>query len=69
MLEAQVMALRSLAMPFTVETDACSRGVGIVLAQKSHPISYLGKALGTTTQIMSTYEKELVYCHPSRRRL
>lgn len=58
MLEAPVLALPDFAEPFTVETDACKRGVGAVLAQKGHPIAYLSKALGPTAQTMSTYEKE-----------
>lgn len=58
MLEAPVLALPDFTLPFTVETDACKRGVGAVLAQKGHPIAYLSKALGMTAQTMSTYEKE-----------
>jgi hypothetical protein len=53
-----VLALPDFALPFTVETDACKRGVGAVLTQKGHPIAYLSKALGITDQTMSTYEKE-----------
>jgi hypothetical protein len=58
MLEAPVLALPDFAVPFTVETDACKRGVGAVLSQKGHPVAYLSKALGVTAQTMSTYEKE-----------
>lgn len=58
MLEAPVLAMLDFALPFTMETDACKRGVGAVLAQKGHPIAYLCKALGPTAQTMSTYEKE-----------
>jgi hypothetical protein len=58
MLAAPVLALPDFSIPFTVETDASKRGVGAVLTQKGHPLSYLSKALGPTAQTMSTYEKE-----------
>jgi hypothetical protein len=58
MLEAPVLALPDFQLPFTVETDACKRGVGAVLMQKGHPVAYLSKALGPVAQSMSTYEKE-----------
>ena len=58
MLEAPVLALPNFKLPFTVETDACKRGVGAVLMQAGHPVAYLSKALGPVAQTMSTYEKE-----------
>jgi hypothetical protein len=58
MLEAPVLALPDFSVPFTVETDACKRGVGAVLMQRGHPLAYLSKALGPIAQTMSTYEKE-----------
>ena len=58
LLTAPVLALPDFAVPFTVETDASKRGVGVVLTQKGHPIAYLSKALGPTAQTLSTYEKE-----------
>jgi hypothetical protein len=58
MLEAPVLALPDFSVPFTVETDACKRGVGVVLMQRGHPLAYLSKALGPIAQTMSTYEKE-----------
>jgi hypothetical protein len=58
MLEAPVLALPDFQLPFTVETDACKRGVGAVLMQKGHPIAYLSKSLGPVAHAMSTYEKE-----------
>jgi hypothetical protein len=43
---------------FVIETDACSRGIGAVLLQNSHPIVFLSKALGPKHRGLSTYEKE-----------
>jgi hypothetical protein len=58
MLEAPVLALPDFSVPFTVETDACKRGVGAVLMQRGHALAYVSKALGPIAQTMSTYEKE-----------
>lgn len=58
MLRAPVLALPDFKLPFTVETDACKRGVGAVLMQHGHLVAYLSRALGPTAQTMSTYEKE-----------
>ena len=54
MLQAPVLALPDFSLRFTVETDACKRGVGAVLMQRGHPIAYLSKALGPTAQTLST---------------
>jgi hypothetical protein len=41
-----VLALRNFALPFLIKTDACDTGMGAVLMQAGHPISYMSKALG-----------------------
>ena len=41
-----------------VETNACDMGIGAVLMQDGHPISYLSKPLSVRNQALSTYEKE-----------
>lgn len=55
---APVLALPDFTQKFVVETDACDVGVGAVLMQKGHPISYVSKALGPRNQTLSVYEKE-----------
>jgi hypothetical protein len=53
-----VLALPNFSQPFTVEIDACDKGIGAMLMQHGHPIAYLSKALSPRSQTMSTYEKE-----------
>jgi hypothetical protein len=53
-----VLALPNFSLPFTIETDASSKGIGAVLQQQGHPIAYVSKALGVKAQGLSTYEKE-----------
>lgn len=53
-----VLALPDFSKQFTIETDACDKGIGAVSMQQEHPIAFLSKALGPKSQILSTYEKE-----------
>lgn len=46
MSKTPVLALRNFQETFTVETDACGEGIGVVLMQKGQPMAYLSKALG-----------------------
>nr|XP_043637841.1 uncharacterized protein LOC122608824 [Erigeron canadensis] len=53
-----------LALPYyskvVVETDASTGGVRAVLMQDRHPIAFLSRALSSTQNALSVYEKELL---------
>ena len=44
---------------FILETDASNVGIGVVLMQSRHLISYFSKKLGPRLRAYSTYIKEL----------
>lgn len=58
LVQAPVLALPDFSKPFTVETDASDLGIGAVLMQEGHPISYLSKSFCERNMGLSTYEKE-----------
>jgi hypothetical protein len=43
-----------------VQIDASNAGVGAVLMQDNHPLSYISKSLGPRMRGLSTYKKEYV---------
>jgi hypothetical protein len=45
-------------MPFAIEFDASSLGIGAVPLQDGHPLAFVSKALGSKTKGLSTYENE-----------
>lgn len=45
---------------FVLETDACSRGMGVVLMQNAKPIAYLSKSFNSKNLGFSVYEKEFL---------
>jgi len=57
-MEAPVLAIPDFSKPFVLETDACDYGLGAVLMQEGHPVTYLSKPLCPNNQALSTYEKE-----------
>lgn len=59
MTSTPVLAIPNFSLPFTVETDACSTGVGAVLMQQDRPVAYLSEALGPKHQNLSIYEEFL----------
>ncbi|KAL0355194.1 UNVERIFIED_CONTAM: putative mitochondrial protein [Sesamum radiatum] len=60
MTTASVLAMPDFSQPFVVETDACGKGIGVVLMQGGKPITYLSNALVTKNLGLYTYEKEFL---------
>lgn len=54
-----VLALPDFSQPFIIESDVCGTGIGVVLMQSNHPISFTSKALAPRHLGLSTYEKEM----------
>jgi hypothetical protein len=54
------VALLDFQETFTVETDACQDGIGVVLIQKGQLVAFLSKALGEKHKNLSIYEKEFL---------
>ncbi|KAF5783699.1 putative nucleotidyltransferase, Ribonuclease H [Helianthus annuus] len=57
---APVLTLPDPTQPFVIEADASAGGVGAVLMQNRHPVSFLSKALSPRQNALSVYEKELL---------
>lgn len=55
-----MVALPRFDRGFEVETDASNTGVGAVLLQDGHPLTFFSKALGLRNQGLSAYEKEFM---------
>lgn len=59
LISAPVLAIPKFSIPFEVETNASKGGIGAVLMQVHHPITYISRALGPKWQALLVYEKEL----------
>ena len=59
MVAAPVLHLPDFELEFVIETDASNIGIGAVLMQQGHPISYFSQKLGLRLRVASTYIKEL----------
>jgi hypothetical protein len=55
-----ILAFSDFSKELVIETYACDTGIGVVLSQNGHPISYFSKGLSVTNQKLSTYEKEFL---------
>ena len=58
--QAPVLTLPDFTKTFIVETDTSNGGIGVVLMQGNHPISFISRSLGPKWQQLSIYEKELL---------
>lgn len=55
-----VLALPDFTKQFVVELDVSGIGIGDVLCQEGHPITYLSKALSGRNLDLSIYDKEML---------
>lgn len=55
-----VLRLPNFALPFIIECDASSAGVGAILLQNEHPVAYYSKGFSFSNRYKSTYERELL---------
>ena len=60
MCTTHVLAMPDFFEPFTIESDACDNGLGVVLLQDEHPIAFTSKSLSGKNLATSTYEKEMM---------
>jgi len=55
-----VLAMPDFFKTLTIQSDACSNGLGAILLQDEHPIAFTSKALSGKHLVLSTYEKEMM---------
>lgn len=60
MCSTPVLAIPDFTKPFCIETDVCDVGIGAVLTQEGHPVTYYSKALATVNQRLFVYKKEFL---------
>ena len=55
-----ILDMPDFSKTFTIESDACDNGLGVVLLQDEHPIAFTNKSLSSKNLSASTYEKEMM---------
>lgn len=55
-----MLALPDFTKEFVIETDACGHGIGVVLMQDEHHISYISNALSPKHLTFSVYQNEML---------
>jgi len=55
-----ILTVPDFSKTFTVETDASSKGLGVVLLQEGKPLAFWSQALSERSQNKSVYERELM---------
>lgn len=60
LMQTPVLQLPNFNLPFVVQTDASGVGIGAILLQNGHPISYFSKQLSARQQAASTYVREML---------
>jgi len=60
MAEIPILTISDFTQPFTVETDASNKGLGVVLMQQGRPLAFLSQSLSNRAQKKSVYERELM---------
>ena len=60
MTSTRALVLLDFFKEFIINCDASSVGIGVILMQEGHPISFASHALSLTSLGMLTYEKELM---------
>ena len=52
-----MLALPDFTKDFIVETDACDKGIGVVLMQEGQPLAFISQALAPKHLGLSVYDK------------
>lgn len=60
LISTPVLASPGFTKGFTIECDSSNIGIGIVLSQLRHPITFMSKVLGQRHLALSVYDKEMM---------
>ncbi|GJW86570.1 hypothetical protein Tco_0161910 [Tanacetum coccineum] len=60
LLTTPILRLPDFSKPFIIEYDASSDGVGAILSQEDHPVSYFSKGFSPSNRFKSSYDRELL---------
>lgn len=60
LITGSMLQLPDFTVPFAIECDASGEGVGVVLLQKGHSLTYFSKYLTGKSRFFSTYAGELL---------